>query len=167
MLVLTQSRGAWLALGAGLLVLVLLGRARARLAGGRKLWVALAALLAAGVVVATIATTAGSLGDRSEFWDAAINDARDHPLGGSGGGSFEAYWDAHGSSGIFVRDAHSLYLETLAELGVVGLALLLVALSIPLVAVARTNLISRLQPPAGTSPSSSTPDSIGTGRCPR
>jgi tetratricopeptide (TPR) repeat protein len=35
------------------------------------------------------------------------------------------------------RDAHSLYLETLAELGVVGLALLMVALAAPLVAAVK------------------------------
>ncbi len=38
------------------------------------------------------------------------------------------------ASPAFVRDAHSLYLETAAELGVVGLALLLCALGAPLVA---------------------------------
>ncbi len=36
-----------------------------------------------------------------------------------------------------VRDAHSLYLETLAELGTVGLALLVLALGAPLVAAVR------------------------------
>jgi len=36
-----------------------------------------------------------------------------------------------------VNDAHNLYLETLAELGVVGLALLVLALAIPLVAAVR------------------------------
>ena len=36
-----------------------------------------------------------------------------------------------------VRDAHSLYLETFAELGIVGLILLVVALGTPLVAVVR------------------------------
>ena len=35
---------------------------------------------------------------------------------------------------VFVRDAHNLYLETLAELGPLGLALLLVALGAPLLA---------------------------------
>ena len=35
----------------------------------------------------------------------------------------------------FARDAHSLYLETLAELGPIGLALLLAALIIPLLAL--------------------------------
>jgi O-antigen ligase len=35
----------------------------------------------------------------------------------------------------FARDAHSLYVETLAELGPVGLALLLLALAVPLLAL--------------------------------
>jgi hypothetical protein len=40
----------------------------------------------------------------------------------------------HRRDGLPVLDAHSLYLETLAELGLVGLALLLAALALPLAA---------------------------------
>jgi tetratricopeptide (TPR) repeat protein len=53
---------------------------------------------------------------------------------GSGAGTFERLWRERGDSNQRVRDAHGLYLETLAELGPVGLALLLVTLSVPLVA---------------------------------
>ena len=43
---------------------------------------------------------------------------------------------------LYVKDAHNLYVETLAELGAVGLALLAVALAVPLAAaiVARHRL---------------------------
>jgi O-antigen ligase len=37
----------------------------------------------------------------------------------------------------FARDAHSLYVETLAELGPIGLALVLLALGVPLLALRR------------------------------
>jgi tetratricopeptide (TPR) repeat protein len=52
---------------------------------------------------------------------------------GDGAGSYEAWWAQHGTVAVFVRDAHSLYLETLAELGLVGFAILVAALLAALV----------------------------------
>ena len=43
----------------------------------------------------------------------------------------------HASLPLFVRDAHSLWLETLAELGLVGLLLLLIAFGTAFVAAHR------------------------------
>ncbi len=57
---------------------------------------------------------------------------------GGGAGSYEAWWAQHGSIPLFVRYAHSLYLEVLGELGVVGLVLLLSALGSGLFAGTRT-----------------------------
>jgi len=74
---------------------------------------------------------------RADLWTAAWHDAQAHPLLGSGAGSYEAYWLAHRTTPLQVKNAHSLYLETLAELGVVGLALLVLALGAPLVAAVR------------------------------
>jgi hypothetical protein len=71
---------------------------------------------------------------RADLFRAALDDGRAHPLLGSGAGSYESYWLANRSSVLKVRDAHSLYLETFAELGIVGLILLVVALGAPLVA---------------------------------
>jgi hypothetical protein len=71
---------------------------------------------------------------RATLWRIAWNDVTAHPLFGSGAGSYERVYLAHRTSRLKVTDAHSLYLETLAELGPVGLALLLVALGTPLVA---------------------------------
>ena len=65
---------------------------------------------------------------RWQFWSAAADEWRAHPLAGHGAGSYEAWWAQHGSFAYFVRDAHSLYVEVLGELGVVGLALLVGAL---------------------------------------
>ena len=49
------------------------------------------------------------------------------PLTGIGPGTYEFWWAENGSLPGFVRNAHTLYLETLAELGIPGLALLLAA----------------------------------------
>lgn len=74
---------------------------------------------------------------RADLFRAAWHDATAHPVIGSGAGSYEAYWLAHRTAPIKVRNAHSLYLETLAEGGIVGLAILLLALGAPLVAAVR------------------------------
>jgi O-antigen ligase len=74
---------------------------------------------------------------RSELWHAAWGDYRHHPVLGSGPGTYEQYWNAHRPIPHQVRDAHNLYLEVLAELGPVGLLLLLFALGTPFVAAIR------------------------------
>jgi tetratricopeptide (TPR) repeat protein len=64
---------------------------------------------------------------RWQYWESAIDQFESRPLVGHGAGSYEAWWAEHASFSRFIRDAHSLYLETLGELGLVG-ALLLLAL---------------------------------------
>ncbi len=71
---------------------------------------------------------------RSELWHVAWDDYRDNPVLGSGPGTYEQYWDEHRPLEHKVRDAHNLYVEVLAELGPMGLLLLLLALGTPLVA---------------------------------
>jgi hypothetical protein len=71
---------------------------------------------------------------RVDLWRSAWRDYREHPVLGSGAGSYEQYWLRDRSFEHKVRDAHSLYLETLAELGPVGLTLLLLAVGAPVVA---------------------------------
>jgi O-antigen ligase len=73
--------------------------------------------------------------NRSEYWRVAWREWEDHAILGGGAGSYQRFWLRHRSNDLPVRDAHSLYLETLAELGPIGLALLLCALVTPLVAV--------------------------------
>jgi len=73
---------------------------------------------------------------RWQFWSAAGDEFESRPLVGRGAGSYEAWWAEHGSLFRFIRDAHSLYLETLAELGLVGFSLLALMLGTALVAVA-------------------------------
>jgi tetratricopeptide (TPR) repeat protein len=74
---------------------------------------------------------------RWQIWAAAVDEWKKHPIAGEGAGSFEAWWARDGSLTKFVRDAHSLYLETLGELGVLGLTLLLAAIGSGFVAAGR------------------------------
>ena len=74
---------------------------------------------------------------RYDFWRLAWRDYEDHPVLGSGAGTFERYWLRHRPFEGTARDAHSLYFETLAELGPLGLALLLAALAVPFAAAVR------------------------------
>jgi hypothetical protein len=73
-----------------------------------------------------------SLNGRPELWRSAIADVGDHPLLGSGAGTFEQYWNEHRPRNYVARDAHSLYLERLAEQGPIGLALVLALVLYPL-----------------------------------
>jgi O-antigen ligase len=118
--------------------------------GMRRLVVSVAVLLAAAAAVyearslgsftrlpPTTGDTAGTVGGhllsgsgsgRWQFWTAALDEFRSSPLHGGGPGSFEAWWTEHGSFRYFVKDAHSLLAQTLAELGIVGLLLLVTLL---------------------------------------
>jgi hypothetical protein len=62
---------------------------------------------------------------RWQFWSAAVDEFESAPLVGGGAGSYAAWWAEHGTLAYFTRNAHSLFLETMGELGLVGLLLLL------------------------------------------
>jgi O-antigen ligase len=66
--------------------------------------------------------------NRYEYWRVAFSAFGDHPLNGGGSGSFRTVWLRERTIDETVRDAHSLYFETAAELGIVGLAALAVFL---------------------------------------
>jgi tetratricopeptide (TPR) repeat protein len=57
---------------------------------------------------------------RRDFWGVAYHDFTDRPLLGQGAGSYEFTWEQRRSIGLPVHDAHSLYLQTFAELGALG-----------------------------------------------
>ena len=80
--------------------------------------------------------SAGGSG-RYQFWSAAVHAWASSPVHGIGAGNYELYWNAHPGGPVAIRNAHSLYLETLAELGPLGLALLLVLLVAAPVALLR------------------------------
>ena len=78
---------------------------------------------------------------------------------GGGAGSYAEYWFQHRRVASTVHDAHNLYLETLAELGPVGLLLLALVLGAPLAAVrrARSSPTGRSRRAALLSPTSCMP----------
>ncbi|MGH3001570.1 MAG: tetratricopeptide repeat protein [Gaiellaceae bacterium] len=83
---------------------------------------------------------------RWQFWTAAVDQWRAHPFGGGGAGTYGQWWLAHASVPYLVRNAHSLFLETLGELGVVGLLLLVATFVIGLgVAVKRATTLREPQ----------------------
>jgi O-antigen ligase len=67
---------------------------------------------------------AASGGGRYQYWVAAVHATSGHVLGGSGPGTFQLLWLPRETVGGYVVNAHSLYVETLATVGVIGLALL-------------------------------------------
>jgi O-antigen ligase len=129
--------GAWLvaatagaavvaAAGAGLVVARRGTRRRSR-----ALMLAPVVVVAAGAVVAVAYRHASQ--PRSSYYHVAWHEYLAHPVLGSGAGTFGRYWLTSGLVGTWggALDAHSLYVETLAELGPVGLALVAAFLLYP------------------------------------
>lgn len=61
---------------------------------------------------------------RYQFWQAALHANATHRWQGIGPGTFQFWWSRHATASGFVRNAHSIYFETLAETGIIGLAVL-------------------------------------------
>ncbi len=83
---------------------------------------------------------------RKELWTVALDEWRDHPVAGGGAGTFTAALYARNDRVFDTENAHSLYFETLGELGVVGLLLVLLVVLTPLAAGIR----ARHEPLAAT-----------------
>jgi hypothetical protein len=75
------------------------------------------------------ARLASAQSNRYAYWRVALSSFADHPLAGVGSGGFRVEWRRERDVLDPARDAHSLYLETAAELGLVGLLLLGVAIA--------------------------------------
>jgi hypothetical protein len=63
---------------------------------------------------------------RLPLWRAALDIYDTQKLRGTGAGTYQQYYPRYRTESTYVVDAHSLYLQSLAELGVVGFALILV-----------------------------------------
>ncbi len=124
-LMLTNSRAAWACGLVGLAVALAAAYGRTRIA---TVLVACSVLLLAVLLLAP----PGGVGDRTMFWQAARDASAAHPIGGTGAGTFATVYTEVRGAGPAARDAHSLYLQTLSELGVVGLALIALFLALPL-----------------------------------
>jgi hypothetical protein len=61
---------------------------------------------------------------RYQYWQAAISAFDTAPWKGIGPGTYQFWWAAHNTLSEFVRNAHSLWIETLAETGIIGAALI-------------------------------------------
>lgn len=98
---------------------------------------------------------------RYQYWSATVDQNATDPLTGTGSGTFEYWWARNGENDDTVRDAHSLYMQTLGELGAVGLALLVAFLLTVVLGGARSALRgppARPRPGAGPPGSRSRPD---------
>jgi O-antigen ligase len=159
----TYSRGAWLALAAG--GLAALGLSMPRMPRRVVLAVATVVICAGAVALVHVGGPSGAVREfshappavkddrsrrlfslsgssRAQYWHVAWRDYEDHPWLGSGAGSFQRDWLRSRPANLPVLDAHSLYLETLAELGPVGLGMLAALLALPIAA----GVIARKQP---------------------
>jgi O-antigen ligase len=119
-----DSRGPLLALVVGAAAMLVLRHAPRRP-------LAFPAVVAVGLSVAIVAGAA-IRSDRGRYWRVALEQVDSAPALGTGAGTFARVWLRERRAAIATRDAHNLYLETLGELGPVGLALLASALAIPL-----------------------------------
>jgi len=79
---------------------------------------------------AVLDSGSSSIQDRLSFWQSAVGIFRDYPLTGSGPGTF-AFVHGKYQGRYYAQDAHNLYLQILAEMGIVGtIALVLVLTSL-------------------------------------
>jgi hypothetical protein len=79
-----------------------------------------------------------SLNNRNYLWTVARDEVAANPLIGNGAGSFGVAWYRHRQVAVDTRSAHNLYLETIAETGVIGGVLLGGFLLLPIVSAVRS-----------------------------
>jgi hypothetical protein len=124
---------------AALVVIVFIGLggpARVR-AAAHKFVAADSQSVGSNVPAAQRLTRLGNNG-RIDQWRVAYRDGfRRHPLTGTGAGTYAVVWPRFAPTDRRVLDAHSLYIEQLGELGLVGVALLVAALGSIVLALAR------------------------------
>jgi hypothetical protein len=75
---------------------------------------------------------------RIEAWRVAFDDGfLRHPINGTGAGTYATLWTRYGRTSSRILNAHSLYVEELAELGIIGGGVLIAIVVSILVALAR------------------------------
>jgi hypothetical protein len=131
-----RRRAAAVAVAVVALAVVAIAAARAGGPGallGKTYGAFRAAPAARGASEQRILTISGNF--RTQYWHVAWLQYRAHPWLGTGAGTFDMYWDKNRNTIYGALDAHDLYLETLAELGPIGLLLLAGTLALPFVAL--------------------------------
>jgi O-Antigen ligase len=73
---------------------------------------------------------------RLSLWKAAVHIYDTQKLHGTGAGTYQQRYPAFRSESLYVSDAHSLYLQSLSELGIVGFALIVVVVGAILIGLA-------------------------------
>jgi len=74
--------------------------------------------------------------ERFQMWEVALDAFGEESFHGTGAGTFEQRWNRERPTSSHVVNAHSLYIEVLGELGIVGLVALLTVLALILGAFA-------------------------------
>jgi len=130
--ILTYSRGAYVALLLTSVAAAAVFRPAGRSAVGRLALMAALTVFCVTLLIRTpgsvvnrtteiLDSSSSSIQDRLGFWRSAAGIFRDYPLTGSGPGTF-AFVHGKYQGRYYAQDAHNLYLQTLAELGLVGAA---------------------------------------------
>jgi hypothetical protein len=125
-LVLQDSIGAYAALAVGAAMYVV---RRGRIV-----------VVAAAIALLFAAPYVAGSNVRPHYWRVAAREWVAHPLLGSGGGTYVNWWTRERDVPLQTQEAHSLYLETLAELGPIGLLLVGAVLVWPIVRTRRSDL---------------------------
>jgi O-antigen ligase len=117
-----SRRGALIAFGVGILLALVAAGVLDAPGRASSAWSEFKEKGSPGRGTARLGSAAGQ--NRYQLWSAAVKENATKPLTGTGSGTFEYWWDRHADVPEVVRDTHSLYLQTLGELGIVGLVLL-------------------------------------------
>lgn len=88
-------------------------------------------------------------GNRYDLWRVALQGFSAHPVTGTGAGTFEFWWNRHQRTTEHVRNAHSLWLENLSELGAPGLVLILAVAGSALAVAVSVRRRTRRTPSSG------------------
>ncbi len=123
-LVLTGSRGGFLALGAAAVtgLWFCFGHRRKGLVIGAV--VGLGAVFAVGLATGLVKTSSTSLAARFHYWEGAVKIARDHPLRGTGPGTFGSIYPQYKTGDTEEAQlAHNHYLQMWCDSGVLAFVL--------------------------------------------
>jgi hypothetical protein len=117
------TREHWLVAGGAVIVMALAAIAAFDAPGkASDAWIEFKRPSGPGKGTGRLGSAAGQ--SRYQYWSAAVDENASRPLTGTGSGTFQYWWARNGDNDDTVRDAHSLYMQTLGELGVVGLGVL-------------------------------------------